>query len=275
MARQKKIVRYRPNSPMPSLDMAIKLMKSSDPRWTDLSYVTESISLLPQGEAASATHYLRNIKHDMDNGWNPSDGWHEDWRAKRIYRLIWPSTELYTKLNDAFLKEYSEREDLQEIYQLAFQSGYWFYDRHGNHHSRDKAIEYGWDKVPETYMMYYGLIDRCTEAKKKIELARPTSFQAGDMVLLRPAFVGKDVDPYRISYYSEDYRKGLRTPDENTQRIGTIISITEKTGSWRAGKGSKLIKVWWVGKDGHVDIEERHLKWYMRPTLKNGLKTRE
>lgn len=274
MPRQKKVVPYQPSVKMPLPDNAGTFLQKADAQWLDFDYVYQFAASMPD-EKHDCRYYLNNLRDRINAGTLEKSQWIKDWRAKRIYKGLWGSTEQFKVLNAQFLQEYATRADLQEVYGEAFTSSWYYYDLSGKAYNRDEAVAKGWDKSPESYIMYHTVISHSTSARQKIELNRPTSFQAGDMVLLRPSSIGRDVDPYRVSYYSQAYREGKRTPDESVQRIGTIISVTDTVGDWRGSRGSKLLKIFWVGAENHVNVEEKHLKWYMRPTFKNGLKVRE
>ena len=115
-----------------------------------------------------------------------------------------------------------------------------------------------------------------TEARKMRELARETPYLEGDLVLLRTPYVGhRDHDPYYINPASKAAQEGQTTPDKSQPRLATVIAVTDELGSWRHCKGSKVLKVVWIGQEDIVNVQERYVKWHMRPTLKNGLKKRD
>lgn len=266
MAREKKIVKYAPQTKMPAHGHEWRVLNKK----AEYANLDNVMSLL--GSVATKIGdgwLLRNCQERVNGGlWTP-DGWKEqagNYMLKRIYNRIWPETPEYKEINDAFMAEYDSREDLQELYAEFNGERYFLYDQYGNSFDRESAARLGYDKRPACYLMYANVI-AATEAGTKMELNRPTPYQEGDIVVLRKHAIGRRyVDPL-FTWGS--------TPDSSVERIGTVMLVTEKTGHWRGGKGSKSISVLWFGKEEASDIEERHIKWHERPTFKNGLKSRE
>lgn len=266
MPREKKFVRYALNVKLPSLGNEWRIL-DRDETYNKLSNV---LSMLDTQFNHNGDDWLRRNVYDRKAaGMIGEDNWKEGlgkYMVKRVFNRIFPFTDNFKKLNDAFLAEYDSREDLQELWSEHWKERYFLYDQYGTNYDAAASTKHGYDKRPSCFSMYLNVING-TEAGQKIELARPTPYQEGDLVLLRKASVGRRyVDPlfaWRAS------------PDSSVDRIGTVMLVTEKTPHWRGGKGSKIISVLWFGKDEAVNVEERHLKWHERPTLKNGLKTRE
>lgn len=266
MAREKKIVKYAPQTKMPAPGYEWRILDRKD-EYASLSHV---ISLLEIASTRNGDVWLPNtVKDRMASGYYTETGWKDTagkYQVKRIYNRIWPFTPEYKIVNDAFMAEYDSREDLQELYSAHSGDRYFLYDQNGTSYDAAAAKDKGYDKRPACYTMYLAVING-TEAASKAEIARPTPYQEGDIVTLRKSAVGRRyVDPL--------FQWGS-TPDASEERVGTVMLVKDVTKSWRSGKGSKCISVLWIGKDEPSDIEERHLKWMERPTFKNGLKVRE
>lgn len=270
MARQKKVIKYVPQTAIPGRSQAYKLMAHYKP--------SEIIALIKERHTFSKTTYYSSYVQKFEHG-QLDDNSFVAAVHKRYYRdmceYAFPMSEEFKKINDQFMAEFDSRGDLQEIYKEAMGNNYHCYKMHDGF----TALELT-DPLrvrPETYMMFRDAVSRDSDACKKIELARPTPYMEGDLVVLRDTSVDNaDYDPLYISRYNS-YHLKQTTPDKTVKRIGTVISVTEKISNWRASKGSKTIKVMWVGiKDGEIfDVPEKHIKFMERPTFKNGMKTRE
>lgn len=199
-----------------------------------------------------------------------------DWRYKRMCEYVFRFTPHFRELNERFLAEYDSREDLQEIYKTCAGGDHrWTYtlDEQCITLSQPEGLPYR--QRPESYRMFDHIIDY--GGRSMIETARETPYVEGDLVLLRDTAVDTDADPLRVARWSQQHRQGMTTPDKSVKRIGTVMSVTGNLSqSWRPVKGSKVLKIMWMGIEDAkiVDVEERWVKWYERPTYKNGLKTR-
>lgn len=266
MAREKKIVKYAAQTKMPAPGHEWRMLDRKE-EYNSLNHV---MSLLNTAASRTGDTWLANMWQDRINSgyytqenWKTNSGKHY---LKRAYNRIWPHTPEFDAINTAFMAEYDSRPDLQELYREHCGDRYFLYDQWSNSYDRQGAEQHGYHLRPACYTMYLNVIVG-TEAGAKMEIARPTPYQEGDIVTLRKSAVGRRyVDPM--------FQWGS-TPDASEQRIGTVMLVKDATKHWRGGKGSKAISVLWFGKDEAVDIEERHLKWHERPTLKNGLKVRE
>lgn len=278
MAKAKKIAKYVPTTKLPSSGREWKLLDGLD-GYSDFNIVINKYdTLVRPGLDSWQAKYYDIYKEKFASGeWVLAD-WKTvmgEYRYHALLQAIWPHTEEYKMLNDLFMKEFDSRDDLQEIYKEAASTNYYFYDSNGRHHSQNEAKQRGWDTRPNNYQMFRDVMNRSTEAMKKVELARETPYLEGDLVLLRTPFVGhRDVDPLWVNPYSEEARAGAGTPDASTPRVATVIGVTERVGNWRGSKGSKVIQLVWLGSEDMVDVEEKYIKWHERPTYKNGMKKR-
>lgn len=270
MARQKKVIKYVPGTPIPGRTQAYKLMAHYKP--------SGIIALIKERHTLSKTTYYSSYVQKFENGVYDDNNFLTVVH-KRYYRdmcdYAFPMSEKFKKINDQFMAEFDSREDLQEIYVSAMESNYHCYKVFEGFTTLEATDPLR--QRPETYMMFRDAVSRSEETRKKIELARPTPYMEGDLVVLRDTSVDNaDYDPLWVSRYNS-YQTNQTTPDKSVKRIGTVISVTEKISNWRASKGSKTIKVMWVGiKDGEIfDVPEKHIKFMERPTFKNGMKTRE
>lgn len=273
-AKTKKVVPYHPATKFPSTAANMhRLLKADGYKLGDI------IRLINESNAARGGNYWSGLLRKWESGeiTEATIGqFYNDRMVDRVAQHVFPFTPTYQRINDAFLAEYDSRADLQEVYTLAVNGRGWAYTVSGdcvdlNNHPQYKTR-------PESFLMYSSMISRCTESRKKIELSRSTPYQEGDLVLLRKEGMDRrGVDPLYIPRWGYGAQPGKSTPDETVERIGTVISVTEKVGGYHAVKGSKLIKVLWMGvEDGSIhDIPEKYLKWRERPTYKNGLKVRE
>lgn len=283
MARQKKVQKYVPQTKFPPNRQEWRVMEKAGATYGQLiGYLKERYSVLREqhikagGEGDPWLPYWCYVKM-WDDGQMTEANFVSvlgDWRIKRMWETAFQHTPQFHQINDAFMAEFDSREDLQELYTLCTNDTTWVYNRNGDCLSLSEHPQY--KTRPESYAMYKSAIGRRGAAL--IEGARKTPYMEGDLVLLRDLGIDKACDPLRIRKWSTPYYEGKRTPDKTVPRIGTVMAVTDKLDvPWRASKGSKLIKIMWMGVDDTkiVEVPERFLKWHMRPTLKNGLKQRE
>lgn len=278
MAKTKKIQKYVPATKLPSSGREWRILEGVSKYDDYLTCIDIFDRLLrPDLDAWHGNYYDAYTEKFKSGEWNVKD-WKNiinEYRVRGLLQSIWPVTEEYKLLNDLFMKEYNERPDLQEIYKEATAHNYYYYDSRGRHHSQREAQQRGWDTQPNNYQMFRDVLDRSTDVRKKIELARETPYLEGDLVLLRKPYVGhRNVDPLWVNPYSDEARAGAGTPDASTLRLGTVIGVTDRVGDWRGGKGTKVIQLIWMGQEEMVDVEEKYIKWHERPTYKNGMKKR-
>lgn len=276
MAKAKKVQKYVPSTKYPARKDYTLLV---DAKYNDYDHV---VSLYDTFCRAISNHYDNCVVDDLKAKVVSNEIKKEEWKLHvaswhydSLMHSIWPYTPEFVDLNNRFMAEYESREDLQEIYKDAAKNTWWWYDTHGKSHNRNDAETRGWVDKPATYMMFRQVIRR-GHVGEKIELARETPYQEGDLVLLRLPYVGhKRIDPMYIDPWSEEGQAGQTTPDRSMLRLGTVVSVTEKTAGWRSGKGTKIIQLIWIGKEDVVDVEEKYIKWHERPTIKNGMIKKE
>lgn len=279
MAKAKKFQKYVPATEIPKKDNEWKILDASG-KYDDFY---EAVKLWEANVSVKRSYnkdYYTKLADAFRRGDHDITKWKEElgsYVVRALYTGIWPHTPEFTQLNDAFMKEFDSREDLQEIYREGYNETYYIYDSEGNHHSKQEANTHGWDKRPQDYIMFRGAVGRSNACSKKIELARETPYLEGDLVLLRKPFIGRrGVDPFYVNPYSEEARNGAVTPDDSVMRIGTVVGVTERVEGYYASKGSKVIQLIWMGVTDSqlIDVEERFIKWHERPTYKNGMKKR-
>lgn len=275
----KKIQKYVPLTKFPGKGGQWRLLDESS-KYQDFYFVMDLLYSKVSPNNLSYNNYYQDLLTKFKSGELNVADWKQYvnvWTRQSLFNQLWPHTDEYNAINNAFMLEYSQRADLQEIYVETAAHNHYFYDKYGAHHNSIQARTNGWFDAPESYMMFQAVIARSTDASKKIELSRETPYLEGDLVLLRKPFVGRrGVDPLYVNPYSEEARNGATTPDASTMRIGTVVGVTERVGNYYATKGSKVIQLIWMGVEDSqiIDVEERFIKWHERPTYKNGMKKR-
>lgn len=278
MARQKKIVKYVPQTELPKRNGEYRLLERDGMTPTLLmGFLKENAAQYRKDNPD--THYIPYSSHIErwdsgelnDNNFISIVG---EWRYKRMCNIIFRLTPTFKRINEAFMEEYNRREDLQELYRETVKNNNWMYDQHENCVQTDASHPF--KTTPETFAMFQWVASQHT-ARSMVETAREVPFQEGDLVALRKPAVDSDADPYRVTRWSTAAHEGKTTPGPDVPRIGTVIAITDQLSqSWRPVKGSKVLKILWMGTDSSniTDVEMRWVKWLERPTLKNGLKVR-
>ena len=297
MAKVKKQKRY-----VPSTNVKVTGREGSGLMWEKrkefsydqlMSWAKDYLDKTHYGKYESGEKSVADWKARLESHNITPENWQGDhydgkwtWPMSQILSNAFYVSPYFEELNTAFLAEYDSRPDLQEIYQKFYDSTNWITDRYDNSYTLNQYFRNGVDskyilqqrelyKVrPESYVMWNSVVERA-EAKKFIEVSRPTPYQEGDLVKLRSSFIGRrDIDPMFASYYDVSVNGATPTPDKTVDRIGTLIAITDDTAGWRGSAGSKILEVLWIGKDDTVKIAERMVKWEERPTYKNGMKKR-
>ena len=209
--------------------------------------------------------FLERVREGLENGTNWTD-WGDE---HRVLNAIWEYTDEFKEMNGKFFEEYDRREDMQELYRNHVRGRYWLYGLNSKTATGADAEALGWFDRPEWYGMYEQ-ISASWEAKEDIAKRVEVEYQEGDIVKLRASAVGnRRADPL--------YHRWQPFPGKETDRIGTVMNVTENVSYSRGGPGigSKIVEVLWFGEEDSRNVPVKHLKWLERPTLKNGLKVRE
>ena len=280
MPRQKKIQQYVLNIKLPASGRETALIENK-PDYQDFFHCYSLYKTVKE-------QHSNNYRGDYFSGWNekfttgecdPSN-WKElcgKYTVRNLHNNIFPVTPEFSELNKQFFDEYDSRADLQELYKEVSNEGYYFYDRFGNYFTKDSEDGKKFIERPDNFMMYRDVIKGSATAGKKMELARETPYQEGDLVLLRDPFIGdRRRDPLYSNEWDDVTGQRIPTPGPEVQRIGTVIAVTDRVDRYRTTKGSKIIQLIWNCKAEPTlsNVEEKYIKWHMRPTYKNGLKVR-
>lgn len=273
MAKAKKVQKYEVKTDMPASGHEWKLMEKKYDSLQQLLALEEKCRI----ESNETWDRFSNIRKALiagdvtDTDWKDKVG---EWNRRSLYASAFPASPEFDAINGAFMAEFDSREDLQELYRECYKHRYWCHNRYGKQMRKHDPANRHYADRPDSFRMFNEVYDS-HEAKKMRELARETPYLEGDLVLLRTPYIGhREVDPYYIHPYSKAAQEGQSTPDKSQPRVATVIAVTEEIESWRASKGSKVLKVVWIGQEDIVNVQEKYVKWHMRPTYKNGLKTR-
>lgn len=211
---------------------------------------------------------VNNFLERVDAGYTTALNWTEWGHNRRVLNNIWSRTPEFQEVNNKFMEEYNSRPDLQEFYRKHSASQYYFYDWNGECKNGDAARDAGWMENPTWYGMYQRVVESW-DAKGEIAKSVEAEFQEGDIVALRASAYGKRrADPLYVRWGT--------TPGKDTERIGTVMRVTDDIASGGRGHGpnikGRLMEVLWFGIEKPSLIQERYIKFLERPTKKNGLK---
>lgn len=270
---KKKIVKYEPTTKIPSENDEWRLMGN----YTDIKPILSMLDTIRSTTGEQWDRWFQIKEAAKEGKYDGKDFRTEiaSWHYQMMLSTAFYASPEYDTLNNAFMAEYNERQDLQELYTTIAKDMTYTHDRYGRLLRQDEIKRTGANKAPADMRMYRDVTNK-NDARIMIEKSRETPFQEGDLVLLRDPFVGsRHYDPYFIPAYSEAARNGQVTPGRDVPRIATVIAVTDQvSNTWRPAKGSKVLKVIWMGSEDITDVEQRHVKWHMRPTYKNGMKKR-
>lgn len=273
MAKAKKVAKYELTTKLPREGHEWELMEKY--KLTELLAMDTQTRLL-NGETWDRFVNIRKqlIAGEVTNesNWRLDFG---EWNYRHLCSSAYYSSEEFASVETRFREEYNSREDLQELYKTCVKDRYWLHTKDGKTLRQGEPEYIAAQECPDSYRMFMEVYND-TSARRMREVSRETPYLEGDLVLLRAPYVGhRDHDPYWVSPYSPEGIAGATTPDRSTPRIATVIGVTDEVSrSWRPTKGSKIIKVIWMGKEDISNVEEKYIKWHMRPTYKNGLKVR-
>lgn len=296
MARQKKIVKFVPNTKFPLKRQNIVSIMLDPARGYTLQNIKDMCVVRGSqkhnhyyGVREDGTPYtVKEYYDERFNRWEVNEDnfrsvVKSNWNLERCVEYAYFASPAFDEVNEQFLKEYDEREDLQDFYKQFFNSSYWLHDRYGNslqvnqyssteeERSAAEALTERYRNRPETYLMF-NTVTSHHEAARYREVNRDTPYEPGDLVKLRDPYIGHDGhDPLWVSNFDVIHRGATPTPGKEVERIGTVMKVTSETRRWRSGKGSKLIEVLWFGKDSTEHVAEKVIKWHERPTKKNGM----
>lgn len=276
MTRQKKIQKYVPQTVWPKRNQEWRLFDREGVKPSEIiGYVRQRSLAINAARGDNYIPYESVLKGWESGQWTDDNfrAGYADWKYNRLCTYAFRCSPQFRRINEQFLAEFNSREDLQEIYRECVSGRTWYYDENDNCHEMksDNPLR----QAPSDFIMYDGFISR--NGRSMIELARETPYVEGDLVVLRDTAIGLDADPLRVNRWSANYTPGMQTPDKTVKRIGTVISVTgELAQSWRPVKGSKVMKIMWMGLDEVkvVDVEERYVKFHERQTYANGMKVR-
>jgi hypothetical protein len=175
-----------------------------------------------------------------------------------LARLVYPESDLYIQYEKDFVAWYDSRTDIQEIYKYGITHGYQYIRLPNNtwtHRGAD-SWDASWDERPRDSEMFWRVMNDWNVKKFK-EIKRESAFEEGDLIVLRT--------PHVANWRYDPYYDGSHTPDKLVERIGTVMQMTDDVHRRsRAGKGSRLVNVLWVGATEIKGVPERIIKLHER-----------
>lgn len=248
MARPKKIKEFEIDFAFPHRDRELMYNKDGTEKYTIaemLKWVADSCGANDyQKEFATSVsaHYNKNGAITPNQLWT-------------LTNMAAPYSPAWDEVNKDFFVWYDSREDMRKMYEACSSNNWWFYDRQGQHHSREQAETFGWTKRPDSWKMFYN-VAYSGEGSRYRELNREVIYDIGEQVVLRTPFKGS----YR---YDPTYGHGV---DAALDRVGMVVEHKEAiTRRSRGGKGSRLINVLWLQTGQQKEIPERCIKKYKAP----------
>lgn len=166
----------------------------------------------------------------------------------------------YKDYEKDFFDWYDSREDIQEVYKFGVNENH-IYVRHPNNGSwlyrGGEGWDVAWESRPPNAEMFWRVTNNWNVRKFKAVNAE-SPYEEGDLVVLRSPFIGHHL-------YDPLYTGRSSTVGKEEQRIGTIMQMTKEVHrNSRAGNGSRLVNVLWVGKTEIIGVPERTIKLYER-----------
>lgn len=182
-----------------------------------------------------------------------------DGQINYLASLVKRHTAEWEQYEQELLSWYDSREDIQEVYQYAMQQPYiYVLDPASNRYISKGQPEWNaaWEKRPHNSDMFWRHISDWNVKRFRV-IKADSAFEEGDLVELRKPFI-------------QDWRydplyDGSNTPPPTDMRLGTVMQMTEEVHRRsRAGKGSRLINIMWMGKGEIQGVPERIIKLHER-----------
>lgn len=234
---------------------------------TDLTHYDKA-KTIAAGEAyiaanAGKPNYINTVSEIVT--YYKTKGSISDSQQNYVLRLIHETLPEYLDYEKKFIEWYDAREDIQEVYKFAMNgNGNYVYvisPTTGDYVSKGSdAWDTAWETRPANARMFWKMTNDWN-VRKFMAVNRETPFEEGDLVVLRKGNVG--------NWRYDPYYDGSATPDKTTDRIGTVMQMTNDVHRRsRAGKGSRLINVLWIGQSEIKGVPERILKLHERKSRK-------
>lgn len=213
--------------------------------------------------ASGKSNYRMPTITDLVNRYNKYKNLSDSQRSY-LLGLIYQHLPEYNAYQQNFNNWYDSRDDIQEIYKYGMKLNPYAYVHHpltGEYVGRGTALwDKSWDDRPGDARMFWRMTNDWT-VRKFVEVNRESDFEEGDLVVLRKGQVG--------NWRYDPYYDGNNTPNKLTDRIGTVMQMTDDVHRRsRAGRGSRVINVLWIGQSEMKGVPERILKLHERKPRK-------
>lgn len=175
-----------------------------------------------------------------------------------LARLVMTESKQYAQYEQDLFAWFDSRDDIKEIYQYGMRNTYQYIQRPGGSwvYKGGDGWDTSWEERPVDAHMFWRVMGDWN-VKKFREVKRESVFEEGDLIVLRKPHVG--------NWRYDPYYDGSNTPDKLTDRIGTVMQMTEDVHRRsRAGKGSRLVNVLWIGSSDIKGVPERIIKLHER-----------
>ena len=226
------------------------------------SYTLPEVVRCAEDYQKSGATYASHIVNDMLAQYKTKNTL-SDSQRNYLLSIIRYQTPEYLKYEQDFFSWFDSRPDIQEIYKFGLSSGYAYVQDPLTAEYVSKGSEHwnkDWETRPANSRMFWRVTNDWNVRKFK-EINRDTVFEEGDLIVLRKPNVG--------NWRYDPYYDGRNTPDKLTERIGTVMQMTDDVHRRsRAGKGSRQINVLWIGQSEIKGVPERILKLHERKPRK-------
>jgi len=175
-----------------------------------------------------------------------------------LARLVMTESKEYAQYEQELLAWFDSRDDIKEIYQYGMKNTYQYIQRPNRSwvYKGGDGWDTAWEERPVDAHMFWRVMGDWN-VKKFREVKRESDFEEGDLIVLRKPNVG--------NWRYDPYYDGANTPDKLTDRIGTVMQMTDDVHRRsRAGKGSRLVNVLWIGSSDIKGVPERIIKLHER-----------
>lgn len=222
------------------------------------SYLLDLAKKVIDRDGLNAHISVRDIYDRFTRAGSITDG-----QADYLATLVKYESEEYKKYHEDMISWYNSRPDIQEMYQFAMKQEYVSVISPVTNRYCSKGVPEwnpSWEISPASPIMFWRAMSSWN-VKKFRAVNADTMFEEGDLVELRKPFIG--------DWRYDALYDGKDTPPPTSIRLGTVMEMTDNVHQHsRAGKGSRLINVLFVGKAEVVGVPERVIKLHERKRRK-------
>lgn len=221
-------------------------------------YLVEIGKAMIAADPEKVSHVIKDMVQQYASKGKLSDG-----QVNYLASLVKFHAPEYKQYNEEMLAWYDSRPDIQEVYHYAMSQSYVYvvHPVSGQYVSEGgEGWDASWKTRPANANMFWRAVNDWNVKRFRV-IKADSSFEEGDLVELRKPHIG--------DWRYDPFYDGSKTPPPTDIRLGTVMQMTEEVHNRsRAGKGSRLVNVLFLGKSEVTGVPERLIKLHERKRKK-------